>query len=44
MDLNCPHGPQKIDILKKIDPLHVKCHKKKFTSKGQEAAELWPVM
>ena len=30
MDFNFPHGPQKIEILKKIDPLHVKSHQKKF--------------
>ena len=30
MDLNFPHGPQKNDILKKLDPLHVKSHQKKF--------------
>ena len=24
MELNFPHGPQKIEIFKKLDPLHVK--------------------
>ena len=28
MDINVPHGPQKIEILKKLDPLHLKNHKK----------------
>ena len=28
MDFNFPHGPQKIEILKKLDPLHVKLSKK----------------
>ena len=27
MDFNFPHGPQKIEILKKLDPLHVKSSK-----------------
>ena len=34
MDFNFPHGPQKIEILKKVDLLHVKSHEKNFTSKG----------
>ena len=33
MDINFPHGPQKIEILKKLDPLHVKSHQKKFNLK-----------
>ena len=28
MDFNFPHGPQKIEILKILDPLHVKSSKK----------------
>ena len=30
MDFNFPHGPQKFDILKELDPLHVKSHQKKI--------------
>ena len=30
MDLNFPHGPQKNENFKKLDPLHVKSHQKKF--------------
>ena len=28
MDINFPHGTQKIEILKKLDPLHLENHKK----------------
>ena len=30
MDLDFTNGPQKIEILKKLDPPHVKSHQKKF--------------
>ena len=30
MDINFPHGTQKIEILKKLDPLHMKSNQKKF--------------
>ena len=33
MDLDYTHGPQKIEILKKIDLPHVKSHQKKFNLK-----------
>ena len=36
--INFPHWPQKIEILKKLDPLHVKSHQKNFISKGWEKA------
>ena len=41
MDINFPHGTQKIEILKKLDPLHEKINKKKSP---QMVEELWPVM
>ena len=33
MDLDFPHGPQKIEILRKLDPLHVKSYQKNFETK-----------
>ena len=39
-----PHGPLKIEISKKLDPLNVKVIKKSLTSKGWKMIELWPVM
>ena len=33
MDFNFPHGPQKIEILKNLNPLYVKSHQEKFPLK-----------